>query len=531
MSSAYDVVVVGAGHNGLVTAAYLGKAGLRVLVLERGPAFGGPCATREFIPGYRCSLANSPGSFERRVMEELELPDNGLSFATCDPSLVHFLEDRVYVNWQDAERNRATFETFASGEWDRQKTFVAGLEELAAVLGVSIFETPPPMSQIYAAAADAGMEHRLNAVLFGSLRELLDEALESEEAKTLLGMVALNANLVPPSSAGSGIGLMMRPLSLASSPLVQGNDFRRYTLRGSTGLPIGGMGAVIDALVNVCRTYGVQLRTDSEVAALRGHDGAVTTVVLESGEEIRASRVVSAISPKLLFRDLLDDELVEPETRRRISGLSVRGSAFKIVLGLDGLPEYRDLPPGITQEAALTCQFRIAHSLGYIEDSVLDGLRGRPAEGPIMWGLFPSITSPQLAPPGRYLLSVNVWHAPYRLASGTWDESREAFGWHCVEVMSRHMSGLKERIVEHSFTAPDGIEDMFNLVESNITHGDMLPGRLFAARPDRAIVGYRAPVKNLYLTGAGVWPGGYVTGIPGRNTSEAVLADISSQEG
>lgn len=526
----YDAIVVGGGHNGLICAAYLARAGLKVLVAEARGSLGGPCGTFEFMPGYRSSITNSPGSFEPRIVQDLEMERHGLRFHKSDPTIVHAFPGRPFIGWRDRDRVAAQLDAFAPGEADRYQQLLSRLEQLGRDLGVSLFS---PARGIAAMARNlpASQEHLFEQVFFGSLRQLLDEALQSDEAKALLGMVALNATLAPPSAPGTAIGLMLRPISMASTPPISEDDPRGMALRGSTGLPIGGMGAMIDAIESFCLAHDATMLRDAPVAKVLHRDGRASGVVTASGDVYEAPIVVSAINPRTLFTDLLDDEAVGETVRREVGAVPMRGSAFKMALALDGLPSYADLPNGVTQADICGTQFRIAPSLDYIEAAVSDGLSGRTSRDPIIWGLIPTVVSPELAPPGRHLMSINVWHAPYDLRGGDWDVERDRFGRRCIEVLSRFMPDLADRIVDHRFMSPVDLEGELGLVASNITHGDMLPGALFGARPHRAADDYRTPLAGLYLSAAGTWPGGYVTGIPGYNTSHAILADLKSPIG
>ncbi len=521
-----DVIVVGGGHNGLVAAGYLAKAGLKVAVLEAREILGGPCGAIEFQPGFRSAITNSPGSFEPRILRDLDLEGHGLRFHRTDPNVVHAFPEGCFIGWRDRAAVAAQLDAFAPGEAARYDGLLSQLEELGRHLGVSVFEPSRSLAEM-ARNVPLAKERLFEQVFLGSLRELLDEHLQSEQAKALLGMVALNATLAPPSAPGTAIGLMMRPISLASSPVLDANDPRRTALRGSTGLPIGGMGAIIDALESVVRSNGGEIHTGARVTSVLHRNGRATGVVTASGREFHAERVIAAVNPRTLFGEMLDDEAVGAAMRREVAAVPMRGSAFKMFLALDGLPTYSGLPEGVSSEQLAGSQFRIASSLGHIEDAVLDGLHGVPSDVPIMWGLIPTVSSPGLAPVGKHLMSVNVWHAPYELRRGDWDSEKDRFGRRCIEVLSGLLPDLGERIIGHHFLSPIDLERELGLVGSNITHGDMLPGNLFGARPHVAANDYRTPLRGLYLTASGTWPGGYVTGIPGHNTSAALLADIA----
>ncbi|HSV84165.1 MAG TPA: NAD(P)/FAD-dependent oxidoreductase [Ramlibacter sp.] len=528
----YEAIVVGGGHNGLVAAAYLAKAGLKVAVLEGRESLGGPCGSFEFMPGYRTSLTNSPGSFDSRFVQELELQNFGLRFVRTDPTVIHPFPKRCFVGWRDPGKIAEQLDAFAPGEGDRYFQLLKRLEVLGQHLvaaGASIY-APSPSAHVLADRLPRSQARLFEQVFHGSLRDLLDEELKSEEAKALLGMVAINAGLARPSSPGTAIGLMLRPLSLASSPALDPDDPRRTALRGSTGLPVGGMGAIVDALEAFCLSRGVTFHRNTPVAQVLHRQRRVIGVASASGDEYHAPVVVAALNPKTLFTSLLDDEAVGAEIRRDVGALPMRGSAFKLALGLDGVPSYAGLPPGLGLQAAASCQFRIAPSLDSIDRAIADGLAGRTSRRPLMWGLLSSLTSPGVAPKGRHLLSVNVWHAPYELANGSWDTEKETFGRRCIAELGALMPDLERRIVDFRFMGPRDLESEFGLVGSNITHGDMWPDSLFGGRPHRAAHAYRTPLAGLYLSGAGTWPGGYVTGVPGFNASQAVITDLRADK-
>lgn len=520
MKQHYDAIIVGGGHNGLVAASYLARAGERVVVLEERDIVGGPAGAFEFLPGYRTSFANSPGSFERRVLTDLELDKYGLEFIRPDPTLVHGFPSGPFIGYRDRSLVSDQLNRFAPGEADRYQKLLGSLEELGRHLGVSLFAPSPSLAELDERMAGAEWESLYHRVFHGSLSELLNESLRSTEAKALLGMIALNGNLLPPTQPGSAVGLMLRPISMAS-----GSDFEvtASPLRGSSGLPVGGIGAIVDAMAAGLRAHGGDIVCSAGVTRIL-HDGdRVSGVVTASGDEYFAPVVVSAISPQLTGTLLLDDPT---PTSDMLAGEGDSGSAFKIVLALDGQPEYADLPSGLTTAQAAEAQFRVAPSFEYIEQSISDGLAGRPTNSPIIWGLLLSATSPDLAPKGRGLLSINAWHAPYDLAEGEWDAQRtEAFGQVCIDQVSTLMPRLRDHIVDHRFMSPVEVAEVTRLPKSNITHGDMTLESLFGNRPHRDLHDYRTPLRGLYLGSAGSWPGGYFTGVPGFGASHAVLAD------
>ena len=524
----WDAIVVGGGHNGLVCAAYLCKAGLRVLVLESREVFGGPSGSFEFMPGYTASFSNSPGSLETRVVEELDLAGAGLRFLRSDPTVIQFFPEHPFVVWRDMDRVCAQLDAISPGEGDRYRGFVAKLEDFATRLRTSIFRPAPGLAYMAAGLETDEDRDTFEQVFHGSLSEILYNHLKTNEARTLLGLLASNSGMVPQSAPGTACGLILRPLALASAATIARDDFRRMPLRGSTGHPIGGMGAIIEAITARCRGFGGSLKLHTRVARILHRDGRAYGVECEDGALYTAPIVVSAINPKTLFGKLLDDAAVGAEMREEVARFPMRGAAFKMALALDGVPEYAGLPDGLTQEQAATCQIRIAASMEHIEESTVGAIAGYPSKTPIIWGLIPSVVSPELTPPGKHIMSWNIWHAPYDLAEGTWDEEKDKFAKRCIETVTRYMPDLPNHIIDYRSFSPIDCEAELGIIGSNITHGEMLPQYLFGPRPHRRANNYRTPLEGLYLTGGGVWPGGFVTGVPGRNTSQAVLADLQA---
>jgi phytoene dehydrogenase-like protein len=522
----FDIVVIGGGHNGLVAAAYLAKAGLRTVILESRPILGGPVGTFEFLPGYRTAFSNSPGSFEPRVASDLGLENHGLRFRRPDPTLVHRLASGLFIGWRDRARVEAQLEASSPGEAERYSALLRDLELLARELGISIYRPAPDLDEARSRLSGAQLE-LFDAVFHGSLCDLLDWRLRSPEAKTLLGMIGLNVTMARPSEPGTAAGLMLRPVAMASSPETAADDPQRSALRGSTGLPIGGMGAMVDALERSCRSLGVEIRVNARVVSILSDADGVSGVACLDGRIVEARTVLSAINPRAAFR-LLGRGAVPENLLSEIDAKPLRGSAFKLVLALDGVPRYSGLPDDLPNDVAAATQFRLADSLDHIESVVASAQAGMLPERPLVWGLIPTLTTPSLAPPGRQLLSANVWHAPYQLSGGqTWDDLRDDFRDRCIDTISELMPNLRDRIVDAAVMTPVEIERELDLEQSHITHGDMLTDALFGPRPHRLANDYRTPLTGFYLTGSGTWPGGYVTGIPGLNASSAILEDLA----
>ena len=522
----YDVIVAGGGHNGLTCAAYLARAGLRVLVCERRHIAGGPCAEYEYFPGYRASITNSPGSLEPKVVADLELERHGLTFTHPDPTLMFpFPDGRAFVGWRDRTRVAEQIRRFSARDVDGYAALFDFLNRFAERLGASLFETPPTLRALISRLETPEDEEAFAKVFLGSVADLLDEFLESAHVKSMLAMLGVMSNWLSPLSPGSATWLMMRPMSLASSSVAAGHDPRRQVLRGSTGLPLGGMGSIVRAMRRSLEAAGGEVRTECEVRRILVRGERAAGVVLADGEEIGAGIVVSNLDPWTTYLDLIEASCLDPGFRASIERLPRRGSAFKVALALNGVPDFAAAPKGL-ERACAGCQFRIAPSIEYQDRAFEDAKQGRPSRGPVFWGLFPTMADPALAPPGRQLLSANIFHAPNELREGSWSTERDRFGEHCIDILAEYLPGLRDRIVDRRFWSPVDLEAEFGLPGANITHLDMTPRHMFGLRPLAGFSDHRSPIAGLYNCGSSTWPGGTVTGAPGHNASRRVLGDL-----
>ena len=525
MTNGYDAIIVGGGHNGLVCAGYLARTGLRVVVLERRPIVGGLCAEYEFFPGFKAAMPNSPGSLEPKVVRDLELERFGLKFNRPDPSLVMpLLDGRSFMAWRDPDRTAEQIRQFSERDVERYHALFDYLNNFARRLGVSLLESPPTLREVVGRLRTAEDEDAFAKIFLGSLQDLLDEYLESDVLKSAIAAISMTSNLVGPRTPGSAYLLMMRPMSLVSSAISAEHDPRRQNLRGSTGLPIGGMGSIPRAMRASFEAYGGTVRTDCEVARIVCGQHGVEGVELADGEFISAPIVSSNMHPRSTLVDMLDEGVLDAEFRARVVGLPRRGSAFKIALALDELPRFASAPAGLEREFA-SCQFRLAPDLEYMEYAFDDAKHGRPSREPIVLGLIPSVMDPTVAPPGKHLMSLNIFHAPAELKEGDWASEREPYGQRCIDLVARYIPDLRRIMSDHRFLSPVDLETEFGLLDANIMHLDMMPQQMFGLRPMSGWSSYRMPVRGLYLCGSGTWPGGTVSGVPGHNASTEIVKD------
>jgi len=528
----YGAIVIGAGHNGMVAAHYLAAGGLDVLLVERRPWVGGISGALEVLKGYSSTVTNSPGSLEPKVVRDMQLAKHGLKFVTADPTVVvPFHGNRAFIGWRDPIKSRESLAQFSKHDSIAFYEVLEFFNDFARRLGVSLFEAPPRFADMAARMRTPQDEADFAEIMFGSVKELLDDRLESDEVKTILAMLGQMCGNVGPSTPGSPLGLLMRPMSLASSQVDFKDDPRQQPLRGSTGLPVGGMRSIAEAMASSLRASGVTIKTGADVTAIRvDADNKVVGITIDNNEEIDARIVLSNLNPKTTLLDLVAEEFVGEEVTAGLKKLKMNGAAFKIVLALNDIPRYSFANNDNYKELA-SCQFRIGPGMDYLDKSYDDFRYGRPSEKPKLWGLVPSLTDPTLAPEGKHLMSINVWYAPYHLKESTWDQEKDGFAKRCISVLSEFMPNIENIIDDVIALSPLDLEREFGLVEGHQLHGDMTPGHMFSFRPIPQLSQYRTPIHNLYLCGAGSWPGGFVTGLPGHNASHVALADLARENG
>ena len=327
----HEVVVVGGGHNGLSCAAYLARAGVDVLVLEQRHIVGGPCAEYEYFPGYRASITNSPGSLEPKIVSDLELERFGLTFTRPNPSLMFpFPDGRAFVAWREPERVAEQIRSFSEKDVEGYSALFEFFNRFAERLGVSLFEAPPTLAELTARLATPEDEEAFAKVYLGTVVDLLDEYLESEHLKAMVAMLGVMSNWLGPLSPGSAVWLMMRPMSLASSTVAAAHDPRRQVLRGSTGLPLGGMGSIVRTMRQFIEAAGGKVRTGARVTRILAGERGASGVVLEDGEEIEAAAVVSNLGPWTTFLDLVDARHLDAEFRAKVENLPKKGLRLQV---------------------------------------------------------------------------------------------------------------------------------------------------------------------------------------------------------
>jgi phytoene dehydrogenase-like protein len=524
----YDAIVVGGGHNGLTAAAYLGRAGLSTLVVERRKIVGGCCVTEEIAPGCRASTTSYIASMLRpEIIRDLDLGGHGLRMIPCSPALLVPFPDRSVVCWWP-ERERTVAELRRLSEADA-KTFARvddRLKKLARYLQPFFLEPPPDFHRSGVQGAlemlRVGKRFRkiscdeiaeLVAFLTGSLRDFLDRHYQNEKIKTLMLANNVYGKHGGPYQPGSALGLLFHLLSGGAEEI-----------QGFYGHVVGGMGAITQALAASARKFGVEIRTSAPVTRIAAKGGRVRGVVLEGGTEIAAPLVLSNADPKRTFLGMVEATDLPNEFIAAVRAIKMAGPCAKVNLVLSEEPRVNGMPATFT--AGERSLFTLVPSLEFAERCYDIAKFGEIPEELWVDCVVASNVDSTLAPAGRHIMTCFVQYVPYGLRQGTWDEKREMLGDRVVKKIGEYAPNVPRAIVARQVLTPLDLEHIYGLTEGNIFHGDLSLEQLFFMRPVPGWAQYRTPVEGLYLCGAGAHPGGGVTGAPGHNAAHQALRDL-----
>ena len=524
----YDAIVVGAGHNGLTAAAYLARAGLAVLVLERRENVGGCCVTEEIAPDCRVSTTSYIASMLRpEVIRDLRLPDFGLRMVPCDPAIqVAFPDGRVVPWWAERERAVAEFRKHSPKDAEMFLRVDDRLKKLARYLQPFFLEPPPEVQtgnlQGWIDLFRFGKRFRtisngdlaeLISFLTGSLGEFLDHNYESHVIKTLFLANNVYGKHGGPYQPGSAIGLLFHLLSGGAEEV-----------QGFYGHVMGGMGSITQAMAAAARKFGVEIRTSAPVAQIDTRHQSTRGVVLEDGTEIRARLVLSNADPKRTFLQMVSASELPNEFLHAVRGIKMDGPCAKVNLVLSEEPRFTGTPASHTPLQRTF--YTLVPSLEFAERCYDIAKFGEIPEELWVDCVVSSNADPSLAPEGKHILTCFVQYVPYRLRHGTWDEKREWLGDRVVKKIAEHAPNVPGSILARQVLTPLDLERTYGLTEGNIFHGDLRLEQLFFILPVPRWSQYRTPIAGLYLCGAGAHPGGGVTGAPGHNAAQQVLRDL-----
>jgi len=520
----YDAIIVGAGHNGLVTACYLARAGLRVLVLERRDVVGGACVTEEVFPGFKVSTAAYVNSlFRKEIVRDLKLTEYGFHVLPRDPSsFTPYPDGRFLLLGADAALTHREIAKFSARDAERYPRYEAMLERVADLVEPTLTMTPPDLlrprlgdlrklfslgrafRRLGPAAAEAV------EVLTGPARTILDRWFESEQLKSTLATDAVIGMMASPSMPGTAYVLFHHVMGETDGK------------RGVWGYVRGGMGGLTQALAAAARARGAEVRCGADVAHILVRDGKVTGVAVAGGDEFVAPVVASNADANVTFTRLCDPKLLPEDFVEAVGRISYESASLKINVALGELPSFRASPgtaPGPQHRGTI----HICPDQDYIERGYDDAKYGRPSSSPILEITIPSVVDPTVAPPGKHLMSLFVQYAPYTLREAHWDKLREPFADRCFDLLDEYAPNFKRSVLARQVLTPLDLERVFNLTGGNIFQGAMTPSQLFSFRPVPGWASYRTPIRGLYLCGSAAHPGGGVMGAPGLNAAREIL--------
>ena len=524
MSRTYDVIVVGGGHNGLTCAAYLAKAGRSVLVLERRHVLGGAAVSEEVFPGFTFSVCSYVVSLLRPwIIRDLELPRFGLEMIPLESSFLPLPDGRSLCRWADGERTRREIAEFSKKDAEVYGEFGLALARMGQFVKPIIDQPAPDPSSLRPSDllqllrlgrsvrdARASEAELLTELMSMSAVDFLDRWFESEVLKAPMSVSGIIGTFLGVRSPGTAYVLLHHYMGEIDGA------FRSW------GFAKGGTGAVSNAIADSARHFGAEIRTEAPVKTIAVRSGEATGVVLKSGEEIRATHVVSGCDPRLTFLGFVGEEHLPSEFVTDLRRYKYRGSSGKVNLALDRFPSFASRP-GAGEH--LRGDIAIAPGIGYLERAYDEAKYGSFSSRPYLNVVIPSLVDPSVAPPGKHVLSAFVQYAPYDLEGGPerWPEQREAFGDTVVDTLAEYVPDLRETILHRQVLTPWDLEQEFGLTEGNIFHGELSLEQLAFLRPAPGYARYRTPIARLWLAGSGAHPGGGIMGAPGALVARAML--------
>jgi len=525
MAETRDVVIIGGGHNGLVTAFYLAKAGFKPLVLERRAQPGGAAITEEFHPGFRCStLAHAAGPIRPDVARDMALEQHGLKWISPEVGTVALSPDgRALILYNDEKRASQEIAKFSQKDATKYIDFQQSLEKIGKVIGDALTLPPPNiddpskgdlwgMLQTGRSIRKLGKKNMYRLLRWGpmAVADLVAEFFETELLRATVAARGIFGTFLGPWSAGSSLVLLIRGAGDAHPA-------------GSSNFAQGGMGSITQAMASAAKKAGAEIRGGAEVIEVRINDGVASGVILSNGEEISAKAIISNADPKRTLLKLVDPTHLTPDFVMKLQHVRMPGTVAKVNLALSGLPKFNGLDGNTT---ALGGRIHIGPEIDYLERAFDESKYGSFSKQPYLEVAIPSISDPSLAPSGQHVMSIYMQYAPFKLKSGDWESQRVALGDTVVKTLAQYAPNLPSLILSHQIITPQDLEDTYGLTGGHIFHGELSLDQFFTMRPLLDWARYNTPIANLYLCGSGTHPGAGLTGGSGANAAKEILRHL-----
>lgn len=525
MGKRYDAVIIGGGHNGLVCAFYLARAGYRVRILERRAIVGGAAVTEEFHPGFRNSTASYTVSLlHPKIIRDMRLIDQG--YKVIERPVSNFLplpDDQYLILGGGIARTQAEFAKFSPRDADALPAYYASLETVANVIRDLVLSCPPNVGDGMTMMLDTLRQGRHVAALTieqqrdvldlftKSARGFLNSWFESDPVKAAFGFDAVVGNYASPDTPGSAYVLLHHVFGEVNGK------------KGAWGHVVGGMGSITQAMARVVQAMGVEVSLEAPVARVLVDGDKAVGVRMESGEEVMAKRVIANVGPRLLYERMMEPDDLPADFVKRIKGFRTGSGTFRMNVALSALPDFRCLPgEGAHHQSGII----IAPSLDYMDRAFMDAKRDGWSRAPIVEMLIPSTVDDSLAPAGCHVASLFCQQfAPHLPDGRSWDDAREEAADSIIATVDAQAPGFARSVIARQIHSPLDLERTFGLIDGDIMHGALTLDQMWAARPVLGHGAYRGPLRGLYMCGAGAHPGGGVTGAPGHNAARAVLRD------
>jgi len=527
MAATRDVIIVGGGHNGLVAAFYLAKAGFKPLVLERRVQVGGAAITEEFHPGFRCStLAHNTGPLRADIVRDMQLERHGLRLTTPEVSTVSLLPDgRSLVLYFDAKRAAQEIAQWSQKDAASYADFGTALGKIGKVIREALVLTPPNidspnsgdlwgMLKTGRSIRNLGKKDLYRVLRWGpmAVADLVAEFFDTEPLRATIAARGIFGTFLGPWSAGSALVLLLRAAADPSS---------NPAPAGGVQFPAGGAGAITLAMAAAAKQAGAEIRTSADIAEIRVKDGVATGVVLTSGEEISARAVVSNADPKRTLMRLVDPAHLSPDFIQKIKNYRSMGTVAKINLAISALPEFTALKAKGNGDL-LRGRIQISPEIDYLERAFDESKYGNFSRKPYIEITYPSLSDPSLAPAGQHVMSIYMQYAPYKLKNSDWESQRTALGETVVKTIAQYAPNLPRTILRHQIITPKDLEETYGLTGGHIFHGELALDQFFTMRPLLDWARYQTPIERLYLCGSGTHPGTGLTGGSGANAAREI---------